>query len=156
MTSRTRSLDGCWTCHLRRKKCDELRPACGGCATLEIDCLISEEKPEWMDGGEKQKEKAEWLKRDVKRKAGSRRERRFIQTLENDMKGLDTSQTTAGESLDYPMTMEDGNGAIHHRREAPMSGSSSSVYNSGFPSDGNLAIETETTTASTSGVEMSL
>ncbi|KAK0630230.1 fungal-specific transcription factor domain-containing protein [Bombardia bombarda] len=93
MTTRTRSSGGCWTCRLRRKKCDELHPLCGGCAALEIDCLYGKEKPPWMDGAQKQKDKAEWLKREIKRRAGTRRERRYLQGVEADMEGLDVSPT---------------------------------------------------------------
>ncbi|KAK0734726.1 fungal-specific transcription factor domain-containing protein [Lasiosphaeria miniovina] len=91
-TMKTRSSEGCWTCRLRRKKCDELRPLCGGCALLEIDCLYCDEKPEWMDGGQRQKEKADQLKTEVKRKANQRRERRYLYGLEMDLEALDVSQ----------------------------------------------------------------
>ncbi|KAK0730202.1 fungal-specific transcription factor domain-containing protein [Lasiosphaeris hirsuta] len=92
MASKTRSSDGCWTCRLRRKKCDEVRPLCNACRDLEIDCLYGDEKPGWMDGAEKQKEKADWLKLDVKRKATHRRERRYLQGLELGLESLDVSQ----------------------------------------------------------------
>ena len=35
MAGGTRSRLGCWTCRLRRKKCDERRPACANCDSLE-------------------------------------------------------------------------------------------------------------------------
>lgn len=73
-----RSSDGCWTCRLRRKKCDEGRPRCAACATLEISCLYSDEKPDWMDGGERQAKKAEDVKAEVKKKAAWRRERKYL------------------------------------------------------------------------------
>jgi hypothetical protein len=44
-----------------------------------------------MDGGELQKKKAEWLKREVKRKAAHRRERRYLQGLEVRLESLDAS-----------------------------------------------------------------
>ncbi|KAH8882526.1 hypothetical protein GQ53DRAFT_454525 [Thozetella sp. PMI_491] len=89
MASKIRSSDGCWTCRLRRKKCDEERPACSGCLGLEIDCLYSETKPEWMDNGEKQKERADWLKAEVKRRAGSRREKKYMQPVEKSFEDLE-------------------------------------------------------------------
>lgn len=49
-----RSFSGCWTCRLRRKKCDEQHPVCNGCVALNITCYYDLEKPEWMDGGPKQ------------------------------------------------------------------------------------------------------
>lgn len=53
-----RSLYGCWTCKVRRKKCDESRPFCNTCASLRLDCHGYGPKPRWMDNGALQKEKA--------------------------------------------------------------------------------------------------
>lgn len=36
---RTRSLGGCVTCRTRHFKCDEVRPVCGNCRDLDIECL---------------------------------------------------------------------------------------------------------------------
>lgn len=72
-TSTIRSFNGCWTCRLRRKKCDEKHPVCDACATLLITCHYAEEKPKWMDGGVRQEETAERLKREIKDKAHRRR-----------------------------------------------------------------------------------
>jgi hypothetical protein len=75
-TSTTRSSNGCWTCRLRRKKCDEKHPVCDTCAALHITCHYNQDKPEWMDGGVRQEEMAEQLKREVKEKTHRRREER--------------------------------------------------------------------------------
>lgn len=99
MGSKPRSFDGCWTCRLRRKKCDEGRPICNGCAALDIDCLYSEDKPEWMDGGEKQKEKGDWLKREVKRRANLRREQRYMQGLEVKLESLGVAGNEDGQGI---------------------------------------------------------
>ncbi|KAK0667309.1 fungal-specific transcription factor domain-containing protein [Cercophora samala] len=88
MATRTRSSDGCWTCRLRRKKCDEIRPVCEGCSTLGIDCLYSEEKPQWMDGGDWQKARGEWVKQEIKRVAAQRREKRYMKDLEAGVGGI--------------------------------------------------------------------
>ncbi|KAI3334093.1 fungal-specific transcription factor domain-containing protein [Ustulina deusta] len=74
-----RSSQGCWTCRLRRKKCDEARPVCAACDGLEIDCHYSDAKPEWMDGGAREKQMADELKVMVKQKANERRERKWGQ-----------------------------------------------------------------------------
>ncbi|KAL2891643.1 Transcriptional regulatory protein UME6 [Ceratocystis lukuohia] len=76
MPSKTRSSEGCWTCRLRRKKCDERRPICDNCGQLEIQCLYSEEKPEWMDNGPRQAARAEQVKAEVKIQARVRREKK--------------------------------------------------------------------------------
>ncbi|EIW84309.1 hypothetical protein CONPUDRAFT_163469, partial [Coniophora puteana RWD-64-598 SS2] len=42
---------GCWTCRIRRKKCDEQREgtSCQTCKRLRIDCLgWGPRKPDWM------------------------------------------------------------------------------------------------------------
>ncbi|KAJ3549492.1 hypothetical protein NM208_g470 [Fusarium decemcellulare] len=44
--SRTKS--GCWTCRLRRKKCDEKKPACSNCESRGLDCYGYGQKPAWM------------------------------------------------------------------------------------------------------------
>ncbi|KAF5647855.1 C6 zink-finger PRO1A [Fusarium tjaetaba] len=67
----------CWTCRLRRKKCDRTRPACRGCAHLSIDCHYSSERPHWMDGGHKQKQRARFVKAQVIQGATSRRGKGF-------------------------------------------------------------------------------
>lgn len=98
MATKIRSSDGCWTCRLRRKKCDEHRPICISCATLEIDCLYSEVKPDWMDGGEQQKERAEILKAEVKRHAGYRREKRYMQGIEDGLGELEMAEDNVDDS----------------------------------------------------------
>lgn len=94
-----RSSDGCWTCRLRRKKCDEARPHCAACAALEISCLYSDEKPEWMDGGERQAEKAEEVKAEVKKKAAWRRERKYLTGIEPGLEELSMADTTSELTL---------------------------------------------------------
>ncbi|MCJ1330679.1 hypothetical protein MMC10_007364 [Thelotrema lepadinum] len=65
-----KSSHGCWTCRLRRKKCDEKKPICAACATLDIKCHYQpDKKPEWMDGGLKQAEMSDQVKREIKIKA---------------------------------------------------------------------------------------
>ena len=80
--SRVRSNNGCWTCRLRRKKCDEKRPNCGGCRALEITCYFEDDKPDWMDSGRRQREMAESIKSQVKKQASQRRDRKYIEMLE--------------------------------------------------------------------------
>lgn len=81
--SSRRSTNGCWTCRLRRKKCDEKQPVCDTCATLLITCHNNQNRPEWMDGGHRQEEMAKQLKREVKENASSRL-RRWERTIYTD------------------------------------------------------------------------
>ncbi|KAK2801680.1 hypothetical protein FQN51_005224 [Onygenales sp. PD_10] len=50
-----RSRDGCWTCRLRRKKCDERDEICTPCFGLNLTCHRSSQRPAWMDGGVREK-----------------------------------------------------------------------------------------------------
>src|ERR1700712_5507928 len=77
-SSTTRTSNGCWTCRLRRKKCDEKPPVCDACAALHITCHYGQDKPEWMDGGAEQEKMAERLKREVKDMAHRRRGERAV------------------------------------------------------------------------------
>ena len=43
-----RSTKGCWTCRLRKKKCDEVCPGCLRCASVNIDCHYGV-KPQWIE-----------------------------------------------------------------------------------------------------------
>lgn len=63
MVTRVRSTTGCWTCRLRRKKCDEDKPICQRCKKLQLDCAGYGEKPSWMDGGVQEKLRAEQMKK---------------------------------------------------------------------------------------------
>lgn len=83
MPAKVRSSAGCWTCRLRRKKCDERRPVCDACAALEITCHSGGEKPEWMDGGARQKDMADKVKAQVKKQASQRRDRKYMEMLES-------------------------------------------------------------------------
>ena len=68
----------CWTCRLRRKRCDLVRPICGSCQVLEITCYSGDAKPPWMDGGPGQKHMSETIKGRIKQNAFLRRERRLL------------------------------------------------------------------------------
>ncbi|KAK4206700.1 fungal-specific transcription factor domain-containing protein [Rhypophila decipiens] len=138
--ARSRSLVGCWTCRLRRKKCDEGRPVCVNCSALEIECFFDDAKPEWMDGGKKQRERAEWLKLEVKRLASSRRERRFMRGLEN--LGEERTETAGGEDEVMVDVDEDAN------QTRPFS-ADSSVFGHGSGSGGRSATTGTAATATT-------
>jgi hypothetical protein len=66
MSGPLRSKRGCWTCRLRKKKCDEPRPHCSTCESLSITCYGFGSKPDWMNNVEKGKAVANSLKEIVK------------------------------------------------------------------------------------------
>ncbi|KAK2601531.1 hypothetical protein QQS21_004916 [Conoideocrella luteorostrata] len=57
-------MNGCWTCRLRRKKCDEARPCCRNCNQLQIDCAYGP-KPVWMDRGVLERDAALKIKKQI-------------------------------------------------------------------------------------------
>ncbi|KAK6860408.1 hypothetical protein PG995_004044 [Apiospora arundinis] len=69
---------GCWTCRLRRKRCDSVRPVCGSCKNLDIACHASAERPPWMDGGDGQRRMSDTIKQNIKHNAIRRKERRIL------------------------------------------------------------------------------
>ncbi|KAJ4164817.1 hypothetical protein LMH87_006475 [Akanthomyces muscarius] len=101
LSGKVRSQSGCYTCRLRRKKCDEKRPVCDGCAALEITCFYGEQKPDWMDGGPKQRAMAESIKSQVKKQASQRRDRKYLEMLENGTRMVNLNDEPAnGHSSD--------------------------------------------------------
>ncbi|KAF5136413.1 Pestheic acid cluster transcriptional regulator 3 [Metarhizium anisopliae] len=44
-----RSNNGCWTCRIRHRKCDEKHPICRECADRSITCHGYGPKPKWID-----------------------------------------------------------------------------------------------------------
>ncbi|CAG8264143.1 unnamed protein product [Penicillium olsonii] len=59
-----RSRSGCYTCRLRRKKCDEGHPACKACANLNIACEYK--RPDWWTNAEHRRQHKEKIKNRIK------------------------------------------------------------------------------------------
>lgn len=66
MSGPLRNKQGCWTCRVRKKKCDEARPICSTCESLSITCYGYGLKPGWVDHGEREKEMVDSFKQIVK------------------------------------------------------------------------------------------
>ncbi|KAG5939429.1 hypothetical protein E4U53_007806 [Claviceps sorghi] len=73
MSGILRSKQGCWTCRLRKKKCDEGRPQCSSCESLRITCHGYGPKPQWMDSGEREQAMIEDFKRRIRTTARQKR-----------------------------------------------------------------------------------
>jgi C6 transcription factor Pro1 len=82
MSETLRSNAGCWTCRVRRKKCDEAHPACLTCTSLHIPCYGYGPKPVWMDRGAKEREIAKSLRNTVKQTISLQRVHRSRQSSE--------------------------------------------------------------------------
>ncbi|KAA8648877.1 hypothetical protein EYZ11_006417 [Aspergillus tanneri] len=59
-----RSRSGCFTCRLRRKKCDEKHPSCGACNNLCVKCEYK--RPIWWGNAEQRKIQKERIKNKIK------------------------------------------------------------------------------------------
>jgi hypothetical protein len=121
MAAVSKGSSACWTCRIRRKKCDCAHPVCGGCGELRITCHYQENKPEWMDGGEKQREMVERFKAEVKHAAQRRSQRQgqpnmggnnFVILSEQDFGSLSTKLATQSGGLLLPTTLPDDDADI--------------------------------------------
>lgn len=93
MSGPLRTKQGCWTCRLRKKKCDEASPRCSTCESLSITCYGFGAKPGWMNDGDKARAVANDIKEIVKQTS----RRRFIS---NPSKTPGTFITIAPKSSD--------------------------------------------------------
>ncbi|KAK3700125.1 DNA-binding transcriptional regulator ume6 [Vermiconidia calcicola] len=60
-----RSRSGCFTCRLRRKKCEEGKPSCKACKHLGLHCDYK--RPMWWSSGESRRQQKEHIKQAIKR-----------------------------------------------------------------------------------------
>ncbi|KAK5173476.1 DNA-binding transcriptional regulator ume6 [Saxophila tyrrhenica] len=60
-----RSRSGCFTCRLRRKKCEEGRPSCKACRHLGLVCDYK--RPMWWSSGDQRRQQKEHIKQIIKR-----------------------------------------------------------------------------------------
>lgn len=97
---RTRSLYGCWTCRLRKKKCDEVHPACNRCSSVGIACRYGE-KPIWIENRELAKEELEKIKAIVKKATLRRRS-----TYQANLRKLSTSEPASASSSSTLASLE--------------------------------------------------
>ncbi|KAI9148936.1 ustiloxin B cluster transcription factor ustR [Paramyrothecium foliicola] len=95
MATETRSHSGCWSCRLRKKKCDERRPICTECMCVGLECHGFGEKPAWMDRGVRQKAQAAKMKQKVAQATKSRRMTQIRDQHETLIKRLQTPPATS-------------------------------------------------------------
>jgi hypothetical protein len=74
MSPQTRGRSGCWTCKLRKKKCDGSRPSCTRCSVLSILCHGYDSKPPWWNDPKENERTLEAIKKQVRTSSrGTRR-----------------------------------------------------------------------------------
>ncbi|KAF7909158.1 hypothetical protein EAE99_011528 [Botrytis elliptica] len=66
MQMHRRSRTGCYTCRLRRKKCDEGAITCSACKHLGLRCEYK--RPSWWSNNELRRQQKELIKTIIKRK----------------------------------------------------------------------------------------
>jgi hypothetical protein len=76
---------GCWTCKLRKKKCDELKPTCQVCRGLGLDCSGYGLRPHWMDAAMKEQHMLARIRTKVK-EITSQKKRSAMQQRQQTMK----------------------------------------------------------------------
>lgn len=69
----TRSRNGCWTCRLRKRKCDETQPRCESCKSYSLVCHGFGQKPKCIDDGPLQRAEVTAIKIAVSNKVRQRR-----------------------------------------------------------------------------------
>ncbi|KAL2756401.1 hypothetical protein ACRALDRAFT_1070547 [Sodiomyces alcalophilus JCM 7366] len=102
-----RSRTGCYTCRLRRKKCDEGSPMCTACKHLGLQCEYK--RPMWWSNNEARRQHKDDIKVIIKRKKLSEKtshtttshtSHTTIQTSVNSPPGLSHSQPTSATFSD--------------------------------------------------------
>ena len=125
MNGTLRSKQGCWTCRLRRKKCDEKHPFCSTCESLTITCYGYGSKPDWMDNGEGERAMANSIKQIVKKTS---RHKGRLGIAMGRFQGRSVSQKDEGVVKIAPKPTDAGTGHSPPARTdiSPISGESSS------------------------------
>ena len=59
-------MQGCWTCRVRRKRCEDISGRCATCTRLGLACDGYGPKPHWVDGGDRERLRRQELKTAIK------------------------------------------------------------------------------------------
>ncbi|KAL7920132.1 fungal-specific transcription factor domain-containing protein [Trichoderma austrokoningii] len=71
----------CWTCRIRKKRCDRKQPACSACRSLDITCHDGNSRPSWVNDDCARDEIADQIRAQVREKAESRREKSYVKVM---------------------------------------------------------------------------
>ncbi|KAF2491427.1 hypothetical protein BU16DRAFT_515793 [Lophium mytilinum] len=102
MSSKSRSTTGCWTCRLRRKKCDEQSPACSVCTSLALTCHGYGARPQWMDGQGRERRMAESIRQAVKETASQKRRAAMLRRNQDSAPSTSLSGTNTADGSSSP------------------------------------------------------
>ncbi|KAK0369076.1 hypothetical protein CLIM01_13565 [Colletotrichum limetticola] len=150
-----RSRTGCYTCRLRRKKCDEGSPMCSACKHLGLTCEYK--RPMWWSNNDARRKHKDDIKMIIKRKKLSEKASHTIQTSVGSPPGLSHSLPTSATFSD-PLDRTRSASIDSHFSQAfnfnspPTVGADYAAYNpqmhpdfmfSGFPSPYEIDVKTE-------------
>ncbi|KAL2017729.1 hypothetical protein VTK56DRAFT_1754 [Thermocarpiscus australiensis] len=93
-----RSRTGCYTCRLRRKKCDEGSPICTACRHLGLGCEYK--RPMWWGNNDLRRKHKDDIKMIIKRKKLSEKSTHTVQTSVGSPPGLSHSLPTSATFSD--------------------------------------------------------
>ncbi|KAL1880796.1 hypothetical protein VTK73DRAFT_4966 [Phialemonium thermophilum] len=93
-----RSRTGCYTCRLRRKKCDEGSPMCTACRHLGLACEYK--RPLWWSNNDARRTQKDDIKMIIKRKKINEKASHAIQTSMSSPPGLSHSLPTSATFSD--------------------------------------------------------
>lgn len=71
----------CWTCRVRKKRCDRKRPICGACHSLEITCYNGNSRPSWVDNERERDEFTDRVKAQIRERAECRRKKSYVKVM---------------------------------------------------------------------------
>lgn len=89
---------GCFTCRLRRKKCDEGSPTCAACRHLGLQCEYK--RPEWWSNNDERRQHKEDIKNIIKRKKLAEKSSHALHTSFSPPPGLSHSLPTSATYTD--------------------------------------------------------
>ena len=87
-----------------KKKCDENRPVCSACISLELDCHGYSPRPEWMDNGLLQRDQACKFKRLVSQAKSKKERRQQFLASPKSLTGMRSSASTKDNPSPAPVS----------------------------------------------------
>ncbi|RMZ89087.1 hypothetical protein DV736_g3684, partial [Chaetothyriales sp. CBS 134916] len=131
-----RSRSGCFTCRLRRKKCDEGKPKCKACRHLGLECEYK--RPLWWSNNETRRNQKDYIKSIIRRTKTTEKTTAAPSTYQGAYRRISApnmpySVPTPDTSDGHPASLRGASLASQHAR-ASMSDSDDEDYEQPFDS----------------------
>ncbi|KAL2061430.1 hypothetical protein VTL71DRAFT_7703 [Oculimacula yallundae] len=132
--SSSRSRSGCWTCKIRKKKCDDGRPICGPCSFRDITCHGYGERPQFMYDSAEQKIELEKIQKDVGESLKARRSFRVSKRTARGFMSMSAgSDMPVSQSLSAPAVAKGEQTQLSPKINSPMRPNEYLTGTTGFP-----------------------